>query len=246
MKTSYHSHTRWCRHAKGEIEDYVIEAINNHFELFAICDHIFDDNNPLGPRGSFKDYPAYLADVKKTEAKYGKQIKLIRSMEAEYYPEMMDVYRKMKDEDNFSIWILGQHESKDHLVDYYAANDLDHKMLSYTNDVIEGIETGFFDILAHPDLMMMHYKQPNALVMDCMARIFEACEKYQVVVEINANGLRGNRGYPNKEVFKLSKNYQLKYVISSDAHDPKQLNDDAIKLAEEFANDLGLKIESLL
>ena len=31
MKTSYHSHTKWCKHAKGEIEDYVLAAINADF-----------------------------------------------------------------------------------------------------------------------------------------------------------------------------------------------------------------------
>ena len=246
MKTSYHSHTKWCKHAKGEIEDYVLAAINADFELFAICDHVFDDNHPFGPRGSFKDYPQYLAQIKEVEAKYQDKIKLIRSMEAEYYPEMMETYRKMKKEDNFSIWILGQHESKDHLIDYFAPGDADNKLISYTNDVIEGIETGFFDILAHPDLMIMHYDKVNELFMSCMARIFEACEKNKVIVEINANGIRGNKGYPNLEVFELSKKYDLKYIISSDANNPKCLYDDAVVKAEEFAEKLGLKIESII
>ena len=36
MKTSYHSHTRWCKHADGEIEDYVkkvTELENKNKEL---------------------------------------------------------------------------------------------------------------------------------------------------------------------------------------------------------------------
>ena len=82
--------------------------------------------------------------------------------------------------------------------------------------------------------------------MSCMARIFEACEKNKVIVEINANGIRGNKGYPNLEVFELSKKYDLKYIISSDAHDPKCLYDDAVVKAEEFAEKLGLKIESII
>ena len=27
MIANYHTHTRWCRHAEGEIEDYIQEAV---------------------------------------------------------------------------------------------------------------------------------------------------------------------------------------------------------------------------
>ena len=27
MIANYHTHTRWCRHATGEIEDYIQEAV---------------------------------------------------------------------------------------------------------------------------------------------------------------------------------------------------------------------------
>lgn len=240
MKTSYHSHSRWCRHGKGELEEYVLEAIKNNFELMALCEHTPDDNDPMGPRSPWSDYPAYLKEVERLENKYGDQIKLIRSFEAEYYPEMMDQYRKMKEEDNIQIWILGQHESAAHDLNYYHILDFDKEIRQYTDDLLAGIKTGFFDVLAHPDLMMLHQDKPSKLFLECMEELFQACEAYNVIVEINANGIRGHKGYPNKEVFEIAKKYNLKYIVSTDAHDPKDFYDDYVKQAEQFAKDMNI------
>lgn len=246
MKSSYHTHTRWCRHAKGNIEDYIREAIRLELDLFAICDHVFDDNS-FGPRASWSEYDAYLSDVKNAENKYGKDIRLIRSIEAEYYPDAMNKYREMKERDDFSVWILGQHESSDRMIDFFEYDeDLDGMMKRYTEDVIEGLETGFFDILAHPDLLMMFYREPTPYFLECMDRIFMTCEKMNVAVEINANGIRGNKCYPNLEAFELSKKYNIRYIVSSDAHNPDFLYDDAVRKAEEFADKLGIEISDFI
>ena len=242
MKTSYHSHTRWCKHADGEIEDYVKKAIELNLEMFAICDHVFNDI-PLGPRAPWSEYDAYLENLKQVEAKYENQIELQRSIEAEYYPELMERYQTMKEKDHFAVWILGQHESSDHQMDFFKnSDDIANKLERYTEDVIEALETGFFNILAHPDLFMMYYTKPDKHSLECMDRIFRVCEKNNVVIEINANGIRGHKHYPNREVFELSKKYNLRYIISSDAHNPEFLYDDAMRKAEEFADDLKLNV----
>lgn len=242
MLSSYHSHTRWCNHACGEIEDYVTEAVRNRLETFTICDHTPDDNHPFGPRCSWNDYPNYLKDVNRVENKYGDQIELLRGFEAEYYPDMMTVYQDMKYHDDIRVWILGQHESADHNKDYYHMNDIDRDTISYTDDVIAGINTGFYQILAHPDLILINYLQPSKLYFECMNRIFEACEKHNVIIEINANGIRGGKNYPNKQTFIMSKAYKLQYIVSSDAHAPNQLVDQSVARAEEFAKNLGLLV----
>ncbi|MDY2596070.1 MAG: hypothetical protein SOW34_14550, partial [Oliverpabstia sp.] len=56
------------------------------------------------------------------------------------------------------------------------------------------------------------------------------------------NGMRYNRSYPSEPAFLLSKEYQLQYMINSDAHAPEKLYDEGVRKAEEFADKLGLKI----
>lgn len=240
MKTSYHSHSRWCKHGKGELEEYVLEAIKNHFELMALCEHTPDDRHPFGTRIAWNEYKDYIKEVERLEKIYGNQIKLVRSFEAEYFPEVMDKYKQMKEEDHIDIWILGQHESSDHTVNYFRCKDIEKDLLHYTSDVLEALETGFFDVLAHPDLLMMYYEEPSPLFLECMDKIFKVCEQKDIIVEINANGIRGHKGYPNKAVFELSKKYNLRYIVSTDAHDPKAFYDEYVKEAEDFAQALDI------
>ena len=61
-------------------------------------------------------------------------------------------------------------------------------------------------------------------------------------MEINANGLRRPTGYPNREIWMLSKKYKLTTIISSDAHDPRCLVDDAVHQTEQMAAAWGIEI----
>lgn len=242
MKTSYHSHSNWSKHGNGTMEDFVKAAIDNHFELFTMCEHLPEDSPIVTARAHWNEYPEYLKQLETIEKKYGNQIKLLRGFEAEYYRAFMDKYKQMKEEDNISIWVLGQHVNADRTINFYETKDYEAAWAMYTDDVIEGIKTGFFDILAHPDLLMMYYKEPTPYIMECMDRIFKTCEEYDMVVEINANGLRGKSGYPNRTIFEFSKKYKLRYIIGSDAHDPKHLSDEYITKAEELAKELDLNL----
>ena len=40
MKANYHTHTRWCRHGSGEIEDFVREAIKKGLDTLAVTEHV--------------------------------------------------------------------------------------------------------------------------------------------------------------------------------------------------------------
>lgn len=245
MKYSYHSHTRWCRHATGEIEDYIEEAIRNHLQLFTICDHIMDDHAHFGPRAPWSDYPEYIMAVEKAEDKYQGRIELLRGFEAEYYPNMMSKYQEIRKKDNISVWILGQHESADRTINYYKMKDFEADTIQYKNDVLEGLSTGFFQILAHPDLTILNYRKPLPVLLDCMDEIFAYCEAHDIIVEINANGIRGNKAYPDKTVWELSKRYRLRYIVSSDAHSPDALCDQYVDKAEVFARNLDIKLDNV-
>ena len=40
MQANYHTHTRWCKHGTGEIEDYIEEAIRKGLTEIAITEHV--------------------------------------------------------------------------------------------------------------------------------------------------------------------------------------------------------------
>ena len=58
MKANYHTHSRWCRHAVGEIEEYLEEAIRCGFYEIAMTEHVPHKNTEDSwiPWEQFPDY----------------------------------------------------------------------------------------------------------------------------------------------------------------------------------------------
>lgn len=242
MKANYHTHSRWCRHAVGEIEDYIEEAIRCGFDEIAMTEHV-PHNHTEDSWIPWEQFPAYDRALNRAVQEYKGRIHVIKGFECEYYPDEMDDYRRFQEVYGYELLILGQHRcGKNKEVDIFAPKGA-YKMHVYADDVCRGLETGLFRFLAHPDCVLEGY--PNLWDKECesvMRQIFQACEELHIPVEINGNGMRYNRRYPSEPAFLLSKEYQLQYMINSDAHAPEKLYDEGVRKAEEFADKLGLKI----
>ena len=118
--------------------------------------------------------------------------------------------------------------------------------------------SGLYTIFAHPDLFLMNYNgELGHRVFDktaeiCSKRIIEAAIKYDVYLEINANGIKkGLRKtdegkeeylYPRSEFWKLVSGTKAKVVIGADAHQPEALGYYTISKAEEFAKQFDLNM----
>ena len=66
VSANYHTHNRWCKHASGEIEDYVKVAIERGLEVLAITDHVPHKDNLDARRIQWEEFEAY----KTPEAKF--------------------------------------------------------------------------------------------------------------------------------------------------------------------------------
>ena len=42
MISNVHSHSRWCRHGRGTLEEYVKEGLRCGLEEMAVCEHVAD------------------------------------------------------------------------------------------------------------------------------------------------------------------------------------------------------------
>lgn len=241
MRANYHTHSRWCRHGKGEISEYIEEAIRHGLEEIAMTEHVPHEH---GHSWIYWDqFPAYDEELNKVVKGYQDQIKVIKGFECEYYPEDLDAYRRFQEDYGYELLILGQHQCGAHKeIDAFSCHTA-YQLHVYADAVCKGLETGLFRFLAHPDCGLNGYE--NVWDKECesvMAQIFQACEELKIPVEINANGVRDHRKYPCEEAFRLSKKYDLKYLVNADAHAPEYLCDDAVRKAEEFAGRLGITL----
>jgi len=245
MTANYHTHTRWCRHGTGEISDYIRYAINIGLSEIAITEHVPLPGDPDDKRMLLSEFPAYDAELSRAIAEYSNKIRIRKGFECEYYPWLADTYRKYKEEYGYEILMLGQHSNYTRTFDNFRARE-PWQLAIYAEEICEGLRSGLFDFLAHPDVVIHGYRHADESMLQAMAQIFKTCREYNVPVEINALGILYNRGYPNKEIWKLAKDYSLACIINSDAHHVKELSGGHIKKAFDFADELGLKTISIL
>ena len=244
VSANYHTHNRWCKHASGEIEDYVKVAIERGLEVLAITDHVPHKDNLDARRIQWEEFEAYNKELDAVIEKYKGQIELIKGFECEYYPEALEYYKMFREQYGYRLLILGQHRSgAQRQFDNFAYPKSEEAVRLYGEEVCAGLRTGMFNFLAHPDLVMQAYPGGwDALCEETMRKIFATCEELDIPVEINANGLFDGRAYPCKEAFRLSREYKLRYLTNSDAHDPNQVCGEILELGERFAAELGIEL----
>ena len=242
MIANYHTHSRWCGHAVGEIEDYIRTALSEGFEELAVTEHVPHRGDPDRHRMPWADFLPFNRALNRAIEEYGDRISLLKGFECEYMPERMDDYRMFREEYGYGIMILGHHNvGPDHSIFMFARNKPDYAVRMYADEVCEGLETGFFDFLAHPELLLMNYAPGFDKESErSLRQIYACCEKLHIPVEINGAGYVSGRPYPSAEALEMSKEYDLTYIINMDAHDPELLTKPYYSQVEAFASRLGI------
>lgn len=255
MKNNYHTHMYLCRHAVGDVNDYVEEAIRLGFTSLGMSDHApFEELEDRSVRMHPEDLPLYLSKCDLAIEKYKSNIKIYKALEIEYFSKYDGIYKAYLS--HLDYLALGQHYIEDEhslngLRSTYALTTIEH-IHTYVSTVIEAMETGYFKLICHPDLMLYNIMNFDEKVIAESKRLIEAAKRLGIPLEINANGIRkGVRQtkdglrylYPRLEFWKIVKAVGAKVIISSDAHDPRYLYDDEVKVAYQFAIDLGIEVE---
>ncbi|QWC00699.1 histidinol-phosphatase [Mycoplasmatota bacterium] len=254
-KANYHTHCHLCKHAIGTVEDYVIKAIENGFQAIGISDHApLDFLEERSVRMAVKDYPKYIQELKHAIVHYLEYILIYRSLEIEYFDFLHKHYDDLLS--HLDYLILGQHyiQDGDELKSIYKIKTL-NELNIYKNTVIKAMNTGYFKILAHPDIFLINQGKLNQDILNMCEEIIDAAMKNNVLLELNANGLRKKKHkedgkwypkYPRNEFWEIVNKKKAKTIISADAHDPKHLVDEAMDKAYELARHLSLEVEEEL
>ena len=267
---NYHTHTKYCGHAKGDVEDYVKEAVNLNMEELGISDHAPIPLNHGMTKEEWEENYCYenmdintfdnlLKEIDNLKSKYN--IKLYKGCESEYLYNNDDWYKGLRSKLDYMILGIHFFNGEGRVLDTYK--DITYKNVDcYYECAKRAIETGLFDYLAHPDLYLFDYKSINGKnefddkAKEICLKLIDLCVKHDIYFEINTNGLKyskdkNNRDlwlYPNIEFFKVVKEYmdknpnKLKLIIGSDAHEPKALRNDNVKAVLEMVKDLKLDV----
>lgn len=248
MRVDLHNHTKLCNHASGESEEYVKKAIELGIDVYGFSDHApmpYD----LKYRMSLKQKDDYENNILSLKLKYKKQIRLLLAYEVDFMQNrsliLDEVLNSNVDyligsvhfiqEKNSSLWgfdnpeFIGKYKEKninDIWRDYFA--------------VIESLaKSKLFDIVGHFDLIKVFKYLPSEDISKLALNALKQIKKSNMVLEINAAGLRKpiKEPYPSKTLLELAYDLDIPITFSSDAHSVEQVG-----LGYEKAVDLAKSV----
>lgn len=250
MIANYHTHTTRCRHAHDTDEAYVQSAIDAGLKILGFSDHTpqwFPGDYYSKMRMRPEQLDDYCRSVTDLAQRYADRIEIHLGVEAEYYPVCFSRLVEELKAHGVEYMIMGQHWLENEKGEPYCGRaTADEKMLQrYCDQVIEGLETGYFTYLAHPDLF--HFEGEDACYEPHIRRLCRAVNANGVLLELNLLGIRDGRHYPAEAFWRIAGEENCKVVLGCDAHKACDVYDPASEQAAlELVKKYGLDLQKTI
>jgi histidinol-phosphatase (PHP family) len=233
-----HTHTKYSKHAKGEVEEVIKSAISNKVDILCLTDHapyLVDVNNRILDA----ELNEYIEEVNRASKTYHDQIRVLVGLEVDYHPDHEDYISDLLQSVNLdyvigaihyvyvngeriNVWDIESLSSKEFLDEYFIYLD---KMIC----------SGFFDSIAHPDTIMRGGIKSKQF-FDRFYPLARKMREYKVSYEINCSSRRksnynvesqskdkGDAVYPNYYLVEALIREGISFTIGSDAHKPEDV-----------------------
>lgn len=243
MNYNYHTHTFRCRHASGTEKNYIEAALAAGITKIGFSEHVplrFPDGHESTYRLPLAEAAEYMTVLQTLREEYKGKADILIGFEMEYYPlYFKDTVQYARDL-GAQYLILGQHylynESRNDTTTY-ALTDNVADFCEYVNCIIEGMKTGVFTYVAHPDIFS--FTGDAALYEREMRRLCEVAKELRVPLEINFLGFREGRRYPADRFWKIAGKVGAPVTFGLDAHDEPSAGDTkslprAMELVEKY------------
>ncbi len=247
-KYNYHTHT--YRSGHGEYcsdSDIVKTAKTNGITSLGFSEHIPNPNLMLPDEDNrmlLSEVDEYISSISKLRQD-NPDMTILAGFEAEYDPMKESFLGEMREKVDYMI--LGQHFLSRGLSQIPSKGNPNYP-IEYANMVVKAIESGIFDIVAHPDIFM---EFRDTMPDEQAKQLFEEnsiiasqiiCEKARdmgIPIEINLGGVNkyqilsdGNLTYPHPNFWKAASEIEgLQVIQGIDAH-----NLGAIENANKYAS----------
>lgn len=242
MLYNYHTHTARCHHAQGSDREYIENAIKSGIKTLGFSDHAPHCCLPFQPKNPYRiDLDCaeeYVNSILSLKKEYKSDLDILLGFELEYYPEYHKQEVQYLKSFNYDYLILGQHQlikGEDYKVVYTGQPT--YTLNEYIDTVIEGLKTGDFTILAHPDVpTCFATKEQKERLYGSLCQV---AKQLDIPLELNLLGIREGRTYPSEDFFEIAGKIGNKIAIGFDAHSPSDFLDKyalpkALKIAEKY------------
>lgn len=236
MRIDLHNHTTRCNHAEGTIDEYIEQAIKLGIDIYGFSEHApmsFDSKYRL----AFEEMEAYTYDVLNVQTRYQDQIEILLGYEVDYLPGHMDD-RVLKAKVDYLIgsvhfinkWGFDNPE----FIGGYEGRDIDTIWQEYFDAIEAMAKMGRFDIVGHLDLIKVFKYLPQKDIRLIAQKALKAIKASNMVLELNAAGLRKpiQEIYPSQPLLEVAYELDIPITFSSDAHSVEQIGFSYDKVTE--------------
>ena len=232
---NYHTHTMHSGHSKNSSDEEILEAAKKAgFTMLGFSEHIPNPSLVLPDEDNrmlLSEVDEYISSINALKQK-NPRMTILSGFEAEYDPMKESFLGEMRDKVDYMI--LGQHFVSRGLAQVSPNNNPNYP-IEYANMISKAIDSGIFDIVAHPDIFM---KYRDTMETEETKKLFDEnsilasqiiCEKARdmgIPIEINFGSTEknatlsdGKLEYPHPAFWDVAKEIEgLKVLYGVDAH----------------------------
>ncbi len=252
FRVDLHNHTFLCNHATGTMEEYIKKAIEKNIDVFGFSEHAPMNFDPKY-RMDISEKSFYENEIKNLQDKYKGKIEILLAYEVDFMQNntlMLDEilnadvdyligsvhFIQDKSKNKTDLWGFDNPE----FIGKYKEKDIDDIWIDYFYVIEEMAKSNLFNVVGHFDLIKVFKYLPKKDIRLIANDALKAIKKSNMVLEINAAGLRKPiaEPYPSKSLLELAFELDIPITFSSDAHSVDQIG---FKYEEvsAFAKDIG-------
>ena len=222
-----HNHTTRCNHAEGTIDEYIQRAIGLGIDIYGFSEHApmdFDEKYRL----PLCDMDAYMTDVLNAKERYKNEIEILLGYEVDWLPGHMDERVLNADVDYLigSVHFIDKWSfDNPEFISGWENRDIDEIWKAYFEATAAMAASGQFDIAGHLDLIKVFKYLPKQDVRILASEALKAIKTSNMVLELNAAGLRKPIAeiYPSRALLEEAYALDIPITFASDAHSIEQV-----------------------
>ncbi|MFC1843697.1 histidinol-phosphatase [Thermodesulfobacteriota bacterium] len=234
-----HVHTRLCHHARGEMEEYVLTAINRGLRKLVFLEHLevcidYFESTWL----TEADFNFYHEEGKRLQEKYLGRLEIGLGVEVGYNPNSLEeTLRRLNlhtwDRIGISYHFMDTDSAHLNLVSSKQVNikaldqfGVDKVVSRYYKELLDAVDKLPGQVLCHIDAVMRHHPkvvitpEHNALIDD----LLDSVARKNMSLEVNTSGYRiKDEPYPSLDILRKAVKMNIPLVAGSDAHCPEDV-----------------------
>ena len=203
-------------------EEYIKLALKKGFTGIWFTDHAPFPKNPFICRMDYEELNEYLSTLQELKKKYQGIIDVHIGLETEYLPSFKSYYEELLANSKLEMLLLGEHLSEK--PGGIAFGELYDDTPHMVEGLIQGIESGMFRFVAHPDRVFRSCPKFEEKEAKFKSEIIKVGLENNIVFEKNRRSLE----LAPKSYYFFWENVNIPNIYGADAH--------TIKNVLEYAN----------